>query len=46
LGNDAKSLLNVPEIAKIEDLLPLRIADVRLIGDDMRVTVVKNLSDI
>jgi diaminohydroxyphosphoribosylaminopyrimidine deaminase/5-amino-6-(5-phosphoribosylamino)uracil reductase len=45
MGNDARSLLNVPEIAKIDDILQLRIADVRLIGQDMRVTVVRKLSD-
>ena len=44
MGNDARSLLNVAEIAKMEDLLQLRIADVRLIGHDMRVTVVRKLS--
>lgn len=48
MGSDARSLLNVPEIAKMEDLLQLRIADVRIIGRDMRVTVVKDVdsSDI
>ena len=41
MGNDARSLLNLPEIDKMGNLLQLRISDIRMIGDDFRVTAVQ-----
>ena len=41
MGNDARSLLNLPEIDKMGNLLQLRISDIRMIGDDFRVIAVQ-----
>ncbi len=37
MGDGARSLLNVPEIVKMTDLPRLNIADVRMVGRDIRV---------
>ena len=37
LGNNAKSLLMLPELARMSDYERLEIKDVRKIGDDIRV---------
>ena len=42
MGNDARSLLNLTEIDKMEDLLQLKISDLRMIGDDIRVTAIQS----
>ena len=39
MGHDARSLLNLPTIATMEDLVELEIADVRRVGEDLRLTM-------
>ena len=39
MGNDARSLLNLPEIGKMVNLHHLEIADIRMVGRDFRLTV-------
>ncbi len=39
MGADAKSLLNLPEIDRMADLVALEISEVRKIGPDLRITV-------
>ena len=41
MGNDAQSLLNLAKIDKMEDLMQLKISDIRMVGDDFRVTAVQ-----
>ena len=41
MGNDAKSLLKLLEIDNMHDLSRLKIKDVRMVGDDLRVLVVQ-----
>ena len=41
MGNDARSLLNLTEIDKMEDLLQLKISDLRMVGEDIRVTAIQ-----
>ena len=41
MGNNAKSLLKLLEIDNMHDLSRLKIKDVRMVGDDLRVLVVQ-----
>ena len=41
MGNDAKSLLKLLEIDNMRDLSRLKIKDVRMVGDDLRVLAVQ-----
>jgi diaminohydroxyphosphoribosylaminopyrimidine deaminase/5-amino-6-(5-phosphoribosylamino)uracil reductase len=41
MGNDAQSLLNLAEIDKMGNLMQLKISDIRMVGDDFRVTAVQ-----
>ncbi len=41
MGNDAQSLLNLAEIDKMGSLMQLKISDIRMVGDDFRVTAVQ-----
>jgi diaminohydroxyphosphoribosylaminopyrimidine deaminase / 5-amino-6-(5-phosphoribosylamino)uracil reductase len=42
MGSGARSLLNLPEIDTMGDLLDMKIRDFRFIGDDVRITAVPN----
>ncbi len=39
LGHEAKALLNLPGIQTMTDLIQLKFTDVRMIGQDMRITL-------
>lgn len=38
MGNDAKGLFNLPELQQMKDKINLEIKDIRVIGDDWRIT--------
>jgi diaminohydroxyphosphoribosylaminopyrimidine deaminase/5-amino-6-(5-phosphoribosylamino)uracil reductase len=42
MGSSARSLLNLPEIDTMGDLFDVTVTDLRIIGDDIRVTAVPN----
>ena len=41
MGNDAKSLLKLLEIDNMQNVSRLKIKDVRMVGNDLRVLVVQ-----
>lgn len=40
MGHSARSLFHLPEITRMTDRRPLRVNDVRIIGDDLRITAI------
>jgi diaminohydroxyphosphoribosylaminopyrimidine deaminase / 5-amino-6-(5-phosphoribosylamino)uracil reductase len=45
MGNDARSLLNLPEIDKMQDLFQLTIREARMVGQDIRLTAMPESRD-
>ena len=45
MGSDAKGMFNMPELQTMQDRIELAIQDVRMIGDDLRITALVQYKD-
>jgi diaminohydroxyphosphoribosylaminopyrimidine deaminase/5-amino-6-(5-phosphoribosylamino)uracil reductase len=42
LGPDARALVQIPPLPQLDARLKLRIADIKTVGDDLRLTLLKD----
>ena len=45
MGSDAKGMFNMPELQTMQDRIELAIQDVRMVGDDLRITALVQYKD-